>query len=757
MPALALAVASLLAVTDPSGDELRRMARDWEARDRSDLARQALEKLASLRTARADDLLLLAELDLQHSDLPAARRILDRLLREFSSSSEARTLETEVRIVTRDRLGLASIHRLIEVGRGVEVRAALAKVFPDGAPNGIFGIEYYELLAGAPDGRADAQAGLLQLMRAHPKDPRYTIALARLLARRAQTARVAVSLLEPLRGRPDVRASDYHDALDLAQASLAAAPADTVEETLPPAIDSPRASSPVVAQAEWPAPALPAPAAIATTHEVTVAAIESTPEVAVPAQASAAAQAVEDEDAATWIWDQYREGKRLAVGGDRLGGEALMSNVLERYPNHPDALLAAALWAEFLHDPATARRLVTRIASADRSAGALALLERLSLTPVVASPSPVTIEPVSWSVQWVNKPGEEGLSALKSVTVPVEWRHVLPNQSMLGLMVEAVSLDAGAIPTQQSAGSGLGTVAISGLGRFAGTSTHTQGIAVGVAWHHRDWVLDVGSTPIGFAMQRLVGGIRYAPTVGDMDLSVEAFRRPVTASLLSYAGRIDPATGRWWGALTDSGAALRVGRYRADSSVSFALRATQIEGTGVKTNDMMSARLAADRVVGHPIHGDLSLGAALGFQAYTRNLLGYTWGNGGYFSPQSYSTLALPLEWSRRQENSALRVRFAPTFTHRHDSGSPWYPTDASATATAIANGLTPVVTGGTVSGFSVVFALTYERQLAHGVFGMSVGHDRSDYYHPVSVSFYFRPGALATTTYEPVRPYMNY
>ena len=451
MPALALAVASVLAVADPSGDELRRMARDWEARDRSDLARQALEKLASLRTARADDLLLLAELDLQHSDLPAARRILDRLLHEFPSSSEARTLETELRIVTRDRLGLASIHRLIELGRGGEVRAALAKVFPDGAPNGIFGIEYYELLAGAPDGRADAQAGLLQLMRAHPKDPRYTIAVARLLAQRAQTARVAVSLLEPLRGRPDVRASAYHDALDLAQASLAAAPADTIEETLPPAVDSPRASSPVGAQPEWSAPTVAAPAAIAT-HEVTEAATDTTPAVAVPAQASAAVQAVEDEDAATWIWDQYREGKRLAVGGDRVGGEALMSNVLERYPDHPDALLAAALWAEFLHDPATARRLVTRIASADRSAGALALLERLSLTPVAASPSSVTREPVSWSVQWVNKPGEEGVSALKSVTVPVEWRHALPNQSMLGLMVEAVSLDAGAIPAQPAAG-----------------------------------------------------------------------------------------------------------------------------------------------------------------------------------------------------------------------------------------------------------------------------------------------------------------
>ena len=204
MPILSLTMIGVLAAVDPAADELRQSARAWEARDRVDLARQSLEKLTSLRTVRADDLLLLGEMDLSQSDLAAARQVLTRLQQEFPASSEAQALATEVRVASQDRLGLASVHRLAEIGRGDQVRPALRRLFPDGAPNGILGIEYYELLAAAPDGRIDAQRGLLQLMHGHPRDPRYVLALARLLARRAQTARTSVALLEPLRGRPDV-------------------------------------------------------------------------------------------------------------------------------------------------------------------------------------------------------------------------------------------------------------------------------------------------------------------------------------------------------------------------------------------------------------------------------------------------------------------------------------------------------------------------------------------------------------------------
>ena len=99
------------------------------------------------------------------------------------------------------------------------------------------------------------------------------------------------------------------------------------------------------------------------------------------------------------------------------------------------------------------------------------------------------------------------------------------------------------------------------------------------------------------------------------------------------------------------------------------------------SNTHTSVRVAADRTLLRPLGGDLSVGAVLAFESYARNLLGYTFGSGGYFSPQSYTTLTLPLEWLREQAGQSWRVRLTPTLTHRHDAPADWYPTDPAAMA----------------------------------------------------------------------------
>lgn len=757
MPILSLTMIGVLAAVDPAADELRQSARAWEARDRVDLARQSLEKLTSLRTVRADDLLLLGEMDLSQSDLAAARQVLTRLQQEFPASSEAQALATEVRVASQDRLGLASVHRLAEIGRGDQVRPALRRLFPDGAPNGILGIEYYELLAAAPDGRIDAQRGLLQLMHGHPRDPRYVLALARLLARRAQTARTSVALLEPLRGRPDVHGQAYQETLDLAQATLARAPADTVEETLPSIGE--RGPVRVISSANPPAAVVPAttPAPVAPRVPTAGVALVSTDPVAEPV-----AETSPIPNATAWIWSTYRDARRLAADGDVASAQVRIQELSERYPEDGDARFARALWAEAQGDRSVARQLALTVPEDSRGDGLRALLERVALA-ADSTREPLRVsavqpaDAVSWSLQWINKPGDTGVSALQSVSLPIEWRHELPNHSQLGLMAEAVSLDAGPVPMALGLAAGLGTVAVNGLGSRPGLSTRTQGVALGIAWHHRDWLLDIGTTPLGFLRSRWTGGIRFAPTVGKLDMSVEGFHRPVTASLLSYAGRIDPGTGRLWGGVMESGLAGRVGRYTRTTSLSLSLRASALDGADVESNRRLSVRLAGDRVMGHPFLGELTMGAAIGFQAYAHNLLAYTAGNGGYFSPQSYTTLALPVEWTRRDDEQAWRLQLAPTLTRRHDATAPWYPLDPLAMAAVIAADGDPHVAGGTVNGFSIAVALVYERRFTTGIVGFAFEHDRSDYYRPISVKVYYRPNVRPGEIYAPFLPYMSY
>jgi len=760
MPLLSLTLSSVLAAVDPAADDLRRQARAWEARDRVDLARQSLEKLAALRSAQAGDLLLLGEMDLQQSDLAAAQQVLARLRQAFPTSTEVQTLATEVRVASQDRLGLASVHRLVQLGRGEQIRAALQRVFPDGAPNGILGIEYYELLAAAPDGRVDAQNGLWLLMRRHPGDARYTLAVARLLARRAQTARAAVALLEPLRGRPDVRVQTFQEALNLAQATLARAPADTVEEPLP-SLDPPelprgsaRARAPAPQTFGMPAasPSRPTPddATPVTTRAETAEKVEA---VAADAPTPSPTQ---------WIWSTYREARQLAAAGDVAAAQARIEALTARYPQEDDARFARALWEEAQDDRVAARRWIETVPEGARGEGMQALLVRLAQSPsftgntLVVDPDRPT-DVVGWSLQWSNKPGDTGLSALQSLSIPIEWRHTLPNRSQWALMAEAVSLDAGVVPTDARAAQGLGTVAVNGLGSLAGASTRTQGLALGIAWHHRDWVLDVGTTPLGFARSRWTGGVRFAPTWRGWDVSLEGAHRPVTSSLLSYAGRVDPGTGRFWGGVMESGVTARVGRYAREHSWSVSVRATALEGTHVSSNQRAGVRGSVDQVIARPRSGELTVGGVLAFESYQHNLLRYTLGNGGYFSPQDYTTLAIPVEWTRRTDQEAFRLRLAPTLSHRHDASSAWYPNDPAAAAALVALGGDPTLPGGTAQGVSIAVAITYERSLSSGVIGLAFAHDRSDYYHPVSLTIYFRPGVRAGAVYAPFQPYMSY
>jgi Cellulose synthase operon protein C C-terminus (BCSC_C) len=750
-----LSLASLLA-NDPVADDLRGSARAWEARDRTDLARQALTKLASMRSVRADDLLLLAELDLDQSDLAAARSLLDRLNKDFPESSESHTLATELRVTTNDRLGLASIHRQAQIGQTQEIRSALRRVYPDGAPNGILGIDYYELLAAAPNGMADAVAGLADLSRRHPADTRYTLALARLLSRRAATARAAVTLLEPLRGRADVRRADYNDVLDRAQATLAAAPADTVEVPL-------SAILPVKSPTSTP------------TLRTVLTSTHSPEETAAPHDdrdaISAAADATAQEPAATpdarpdgvsaaapgpSVWDLYRAGHAAVLAGDRSTTASVAAQIEARTSSDPDAVFARALLAESLGDRQVARDWVDRIPLDARSEGVQSLVARLAVNPPNAD---VALPTDTWSggLSWTHKPGDAGLSALTTVSVPVEWRHVLPNQSSVGFMVQAVSLDAGNVPADALSATGLGSVAVGGLGAFADASTHTTGLALGMAWHQRDWVVDLGTTPLGFALHRWIGGIRYAPTIGTLDTVIEGFRRPLTSSLLSFAGRTDPATGRVWGGVTDSGVAARVGHYTRDASLSLSIRATVLEGTHVETNHEMTVRLSGDHTVARPFGGALSLGVTASLQAYDHNVLGYTYGSGGYFSPQSYTTAALPLEWLRRTSDTSVRLSVAPTYTHRHDAASPWYPLDSAMTLSAQAAGIAPSTPGGSADGLSGALSMSVEWRVSGGVVGIGFEHDRADYYRPISLSVYYRPGAAPGTAFAPYQPYLSY
>lgn len=220
------------------------------------------------------------------------------------------------------------------------------------------------------------------------------------------------------------------------------------------------------------------------------------------------------------------------------------------------------------------------------------------------------------------------------------------------------------------AGALFGAQSKTGYSGLAQLSTNTFGIAA-------------GTSPQGFAVHNLVGGIRYRPLNGW--LTVQGVRDSVKDSLLSYAGARDPGTGIRWGGVVantgtvrfDSGPSSNV-RYKTIgeyASGSYSL----IQGLHVPDNWSMAGNAGLYWQV---VQG-LTVGANANYMHYDKNLKYFSFGQGGYFSPQEYYLASIPISWYSRHPRFEYQVRFSGGVQYLHEAASVFYPASpGSATVT---------------------------------------------------------------------------
>jgi len=145
-------------------------------------------------------------------------------------------------------------------------------------------------------------------------------------------------------------------------------------------------------------------------------------------------------------------------------------------------------------------------------------------------------------------------------------------------------------------------------------------------------------------------------------------------------------------------------------------------------------------------------------------LLGYTYGSGGYYSPQSYLSFALPVEVTGQAAGWSYRVRSAVAHSASNTHDALFYPLDpalqAAATTSPPPGYSRPVVGGARSSGASFSFYAAAEHALSPQlVFGAALDLDRADYYHPTGLRLYLRHafGPDATPVAAPPRPIRPY
>ena len=451
--------------------------------------------------------------------------------------------------------------------------------------------------------------------------------------------------------------------------------------------------------------------------------------------------------------------RRRVAMDDLVTAEREMQGLQARYPEDGEVLLQLARLREAQGRYAEAAETYRRagrlpdLQTADSAARGLAAVEARRQGWITGS------------IEHQDKPGDAGVSGYSSFEAPLELRVPYRYDGHFIAHADTVHVDAGRLRPDYDTAALFGQIQAAGPGSLAtlggGRDSAQTGVALAVGYETPRWNADLGTTPLGFEQEDLVGGVEWTPKLGRLDAALGLSRRPVTSSLLSYAGARDPVSGERWGGVRETGISARLAYYGPRYSLSGTLEASQLRGRNVLDNDYFGGRVAGDwKWLDRPGLRAYA-GAAATYWDYAENLRFYTFGHGGYYSPQSYLNLSLPLELQGRHSRWTWELRAAASVSVSEEKSMPFYPTDAALQAQAAGSPLpsgfsAPVYRGGSGSGFGYSLRGVAEYQLAHGlVIGARAGVDRSDFYEPNFFTLYFRHlfGGRETTPYWPPRP----
>ncbi|MDR6233284.1 cellulose biosynthesis protein BcsC [Pseudomonas oryzihabitans] len=361
---------------------------------------------------------------------------------------------------------------------------------------------------------------------------------------------------------------------------------------------------------------------------------------------------------------------------------------------------------------------------------------------------------------------ESGLGKLTAVEAPLEIA-VPVGDDRLAVRVTPVSLDAGKVAPGAADRFGGGPVASIAGGDPGSQKASGTGIAVAYSQPSSGLKADAGTTPLGFREATVVGGVSLERPLGDSEharYTLSASRRAVIDSLTAFAGSRDTRTGQEWGGVTANG--VRGQLSYDDGNVGAYAYASwfRLLGNKVEDNDRAEFGGGTYRYLVNSSDAQLTLGLSLTALGYANNQNFFTYGHGGYFSPQRFFALGVPLIWSQRGDRWTYQLRGTLGVQHFQQDAADYYPTDAAAQAAAsqaLGSAARYAGQSKTGLGYSLVAAGEYRLNPDFHL-GGELGLDNARDYRQVNGSLYLRyyfepqdrPLALPVSPYR--SPYSN-
>lgn len=224
--------------------------------------------------------------------------------------------------------------------------------------------------------------------------------------------------------------------------------------------------------------------------------------------------------------------------------------------------------------------------------------------------------------------GEPGLSELGELRESFGAQTPLGYSARARLDITEIELDGGTMGAYAAPRFGTG-VAASGRRQAIGTE-----LLATIESRHLDAFF--GATPIGFRALSVLGGLRGRGALGPVSFGAELSRKSIAESLLSYAGEHDAATGRNWGGVVMDGGHLDLAYQGGDLRVFAYGELHRVVGLNVAENRRIAGGGGLELRLAQGDLGAVYIGPSVAALGFDRNLRFFTFGQGGYFSPQRF-------------------------------------------------------------------------------------------------------------------------
>lgn len=216
-----------------------------------------------------------------------------------------------------------------------------------------------------------------------------------------------------------------------------------------------------------------------------------------------------------------------------------------------------------------------------------------------------------------------------------------------------------------------------------GSSTDSQnanGVELNMALSGDNYRLDIGSTPLGQDLNTLVGGVKWSPKLTNyLTLILTGERRAVTDSLLSYVGLKDRYSGERWGQVTKNGGSAQLSYDDGDAGFFVGGGGYSYIGENVESNTSVNANAGVYMRPWHDEFRQLQTGLSVSWMDFSKNLSYFTFGQGGYFSPQNYVSVSLPVDFSQKIDNWKLNLGGSVGYQSYTQDKSDYFPNDPQA------------------------------------------------------------------------------